>query len=86
MLEIRPPLDADKGTAVRHLLLGHADLHRALYAGDDMTDLDAFRALDGLELGIRVAVVSEEAPPDLGREADIAVASPEELAQLLRML
>ena len=38
-------------------------LDRALYAGDDATDLDAFRGLDGLEVAVRVAVVSEEAPP-----------------------
>ena len=85
VLEIRPPLDADKGTAVRRLL-EEAGLRRALYAGDDTTDLDAFRALDGLDLAVRVAVVSEEAPVELAREADIVVAGPEELAQLLRML
>ena len=31
-------------------------LRRALYAGDDVTDLDGFRALDGLEVAVRVAV------------------------------
>jgi trehalose 6-phosphate phosphatase len=85
VLEIRPPLNADKGTAVKRLLR-EAGLQRALYAGDDATDLDAFRSLDGLELGIRVAVVSEEAPPDLGREADITVTDPKELTDLLRLL
>ena len=64
VLEIRPPVDADKGTAVA-TLLEEAKLRRALYAGDDTTDLDAFRALDGLELGIRVAVSSDEAPEEL---------------------
>ncbi len=44
VLELRPPLAADKGTAVAHLL-GERGLRRALYAGDDTTDLDAFRAL-----------------------------------------
>ena len=85
VLEIRPPVRADKGTAVRHLL-ADADLGRALYAGDDTTDLDAFRALDGLELGVRVAVSSDEAPEDLVRSADIVVGSPAELVQLLRRL
>ena len=32
-------------------LLAERGLERALYAGDDTTDLDAFRGLDGLELG-----------------------------------
>ena len=49
VLELRPPVEADKGTAVR-ALLAERGLERALYAGDDTTDLDAFRGLDGLEL------------------------------------
>jgi trehalose 6-phosphate phosphatase len=85
VLEIRPPLDVDKGTAVRRLLTT-ARLRRALYAGDDTTDLDAFRGLDGLEVAVRVAVVSEESPDDLGRAADLLVAGPEALLDVLRAL
>jgi trehalose 6-phosphate phosphatase len=85
VLEIRPPVHADKGTAVRQLL-GEAGLRRALYAGDDSTDADAFRALDGLEVGVRVAVSSDEAPNELLRVADIVVASPAELLVLLSRL
>jgi trehalose 6-phosphate phosphatase len=85
VLEIRPPLDADKGTAIR-FLLGERGLERALYAGDDTTDLDAFRALEELELGVRVAVVSDEVPPGLAEAADVVVGSPEELLELLRAL
>jgi len=85
VLEIRPPVDADKGTAVT-TLLEEASLRRALYAGDDTTDLDAFRALDGLELGIRVAVSSDEAPQELVSVADVVVGSPAELLQLLSRL
>ena len=51
VLELRPPVGAHKGTAVAHLL-GERGLERALYAGDDTTDLDAFNALQGLELGV----------------------------------
>jgi trehalose 6-phosphate phosphatase len=85
VLEVRPPVRADKGTAVRHLL-AEAELERALYAGDDTTDVDAFRALDGLELAVRVAVSSDEAPEELVRGADVVVGSPEELVTLLRRL
>jgi trehalose 6-phosphate phosphatase len=85
VLELRPPVRADKGTAVRHLL-AESGLERALYAGDDTTDLDAFRALDGLELGLRIAVSSDEAPDELVRSADIVVGSPAELLGLLREL
>src|SRR5512133_148432 len=72
VLEVRPPVDADKGTAVR-LLLEEDGLSRALYAGDDTTDLDAFRGLDGLELAVRVAVASAEGPPELVEAADLVV-------------
>jgi len=85
VLEIRPPVDADKGTAVR-ALLEERDLRRAMYAGDDTTDLDAFRGLDGLDLAVRVAVVSNEGPTDLGKAADIVVGDPHALAGLLRGL
>jgi trehalose 6-phosphate phosphatase len=85
VLEIRPPLDADKGTAVRALLERHG-LQRALYAGDDTTDLDAFRALEGLELPVRVAVASAEGPEELRGAADLVVDGPAEVLALLRRL
>ena len=85
VLELRPPVDADKGTAVR-ALLEERGLRRALYAGDDTTDLDAFRGLDGLEVAVRIAVASAEAPPGLREAADLTVGSPVELLELLRKL
>jgi trehalose 6-phosphate phosphatase len=85
VLELRPPVDADKGTAVR-ALLSERGLRRALYAGDDTTDLDAFRELDRLELGVRVAVASAEGPAALREAADVVVASPAELLELVRGL
>jgi trehalose 6-phosphate phosphatase len=85
VLEIRPPVHADKGTAVTQML-DESGLRRALYAGDDSTDADGFRALEGLEVGVRVAVSSDEAPNELIRFADIVVASPAELLQLLKRL
>ena len=85
VLEVRPPVDADKGTAVR-ALVARAGVTRALYAGDDTTDLDAFAGLDGLELGVRVAVDSGEAPPGLVEAADVVVAGPDGVLALLRSL
>jgi trehalose 6-phosphate phosphatase len=85
VLEVLPPLDVSKGTAVRELLL-ESGLRRALYAGDDTTDLDGFAALDGLEVAVRVAVASSEGPTELGRRADLVVGSTEAFAELLRQL
>jgi trehalose 6-phosphate phosphatase len=85
VLELRPPLDASKGTAVAHLL-GERGLGRALYAGDDTTDLDAFAALGELELGVRIAVASPEGPPELREAADLVVDGPAAVLELLRRL
>ena len=85
VLEVLPPIDGNKGTAVQRLL-EERRLDRALYAGDDTTDLDAFRALDGLELAVRVAVASSEAPLGLREAADVVAADPEEILQLLRCI
>jgi trehalose-phosphatase len=85
VLEVLPPVGANKGTAVRHLLEG-AELHRALVAGDDTTDIDAFRALDGMEHAVRVAVVSPESPQLLRDSADLVVESTAEFLDVLRRL
>jgi trehalose 6-phosphate phosphatase len=85
VLELRPPVEAHKGTAVRRLL-AERGLRRALYAGDDTTDLDAFAALDGLELAVRVAVASDEGPPELREAADVVVDGPAGVLDLLQRL
>jgi len=85
VLEIRPPVDASKGTAVR-ALLGERGLRRALYAGDDTTDLDAFHVVGELELGVRVGVASAESPRGITEQADVVVHSPAEFLGVLRTL
>jgi len=85
VLELRPPIQADKGTAVQALLTDRG-LRRALYIGDDTTDLDGFRGLDGLELGIRVAASSPEGPPELREAADLVVDGTDGALELLRSL
>jgi trehalose 6-phosphate phosphatase len=85
ILEVLPPVGSNKGTAVRRLLEEHG-LRRALAAGDDTTDLDSFAALDGLEVAVRVAVASTEAPRALLDAADLVVDSPAEFLTLLRRL
>jgi trehalose 6-phosphate phosphatase len=82
VLEVVPPVDASKGSAVR-ALLAESGLSRALYAGDDITDLDGFRALDGLEVAVRVAIASAEGPSELGELADVIVGSPDAFREIL---
>ena len=81
VLELRPPVELNKGRGVRRLLEGR-DLAAALYVGDDMTDLDAFAGLRELveegKLGaaICVGVRSDETPERLEEGADLLVDGP----------
>ena len=85
VLEVLPPVGSNKGTAVRHLLEG-AGLTRALVAGDDTTDLDAFRAVEDLEHKVRVAVLAHESPTLLAEHAEIVLGSTREFLELMRRL
>ncbi len=85
ILEVRPPGGGDKGDAVRRLI-EEGRLTAGLMAGDDVGDLPAFAALDGLEVAVRVAVASHESPPALTERADVVVGSPQEFVALLRRL
>jgi trehalose 6-phosphate phosphatase len=78
VLEVWPPVLIGKGRAVCELI-GASPARGALYGGDDVTDLDAFSALDALvadnrlDTGVRVGVHSEESPRDIVTRADIVV-------------
>ena len=91
VLEVRPPVQFDKGIGVASLL-EDSGAQAALYAGDDRTDLDAFRAIARLAeegritTAIRVGVRSEEGPEEIVAEADVMVDGPEGVKELLHML
>jgi len=81
VLELRPIGGGGKDAAVAALLASDG-VTAAIYAGDDRTDLDAFRRLrelreEGeLQAAICVGVISPEAPPELAEEADQFVDGP----------
>jgi trehalose 6-phosphate phosphatase len=91
VLEIRPTSEVHKGTAVRRLVAA-TGVRRALFAGDDRTDVDAFDALraisadGGLQDAVCIGVASEEQPADLAEHADALVEGPDELRGVLRWL
>lgn len=58
--ELRPPVEWDKGRALRLLTDRVPDDWRALYVGDDRTDEDAFRAVQPDGIGIRVVTDGRE--------------------------
>jgi trehalose 6-phosphate phosphatase len=78
VLELRPHGGGGKDGAVASLLADRA-LDRATYAGDDRTDLDAFRRLRELEeegqlrAAVCVGVLSPEGPAELAEECDVTV-------------
>lgn len=91
VVEARPPIRADKGTAVRQLINEHHP-KKALFIGDDTTDLDAFRELrklleEGtLQEALLIGVASDEGPPEITESADITVDGVEGVARIFRTL
>jgi len=90
VVELTPPVAADKGTAVTALLRRHG-LRGAVYLGDDVTDVAAFRALHAWrrETGgnaLAIAVASAEAPETVMRDADLQLAGVAEVEALLSHL
>jgi trehalose 6-phosphate phosphatase len=91
VLEIRPPVKFDKGAGITAFLDG-LDVDAVLYAGDDVTDLDAFRGLSALvrdgriSRAIRVGVSSEESPREISDEADFVVDGTDGVSELLAAL
>lgn len=83
-IELRPPVDVDKGRAVEGLADGMAV---ACFAGDDHGDLSAFAALDRLvdrgllTAAVKIAVASAEAPAELLARADLVVDGPAAMVQ-----
>ena len=85
VLEVRPALKWDKGSALRwivdHMCLSRSASHMCtIYIGDDETDEDAFRALGATGLGILVGC------DRLSSAAHYYVESVEQAMQFLAML
>ena len=85
VLEIGPATRVDKGSAVASMI-DDEDLEAVLVAGDDEGDVPAFEAAVRAPTAVRIAVVSDEMPPRVAEVTDAAVASPDELLDVLRRL
>jgi trehalose 6-phosphate phosphatase len=78
VLEVRPPVELHKGLGIAAILRDQP-VSAAVYAGDDTTDLDAFRGLRALvgagqlTHAVCIAVGSDETPPELAAEADLLI-------------
>ena len=90
VVELRPHVDVDKGTVLIRLARGWR-LKRALYAGDDRTDVEGFRGLrylmrEGGFDGVAIAVLSPETPVELEAVADVTVQGVDGLLDILENL
>jgi trehalose 6-phosphate phosphatase len=91
VLEVRPVAEVHKGVAARRLVEA-SGVDRAMFAGDDQTDRDAFAALRALERdgslarAVCIAIASAEGPEELQREADAVVSGPAGFRDMLRRL
>jgi len=88
-VELKPPLDVDKGTTLTRLITG---LDAAWFFGDDLADLPAFAALhersaadDGFS-GLAVGIGNDTVVDDVKAASDVFVESPELLVEFLRFL
>ncbi len=88
-VELHPPVDVDKGSSLIELCRA-ADVKAAMYVGDDVGDLPAFRALDQLASDgvhtVRVAVAGPETPAELTAAADLVVEGTDGVLGLLDSL
>jgi trehalose 6-phosphate phosphatase len=89
VVEVRPPLAIDKGTALR-AFAERFDVKGLLFAGDDRTDLDAVREIARMRsAGLNaLAVVARhhDTLQDLISNADIVVEGVPGVAELLRQI
>lgn len=88
VVEIRPPVAANKGTAIRKLL-DEWEITGAVFVGDDETDLDAFAALRAWRspperLALCLAVRSAEVPSRVAANADFTLPGVSAVENLLR--
>ncbi|HEV2757605.1 MAG TPA: trehalose-phosphatase [Actinomycetota bacterium] len=85
--ELRPPVELSKAAVVAERARG---LEAVAFAGDDRVDLPGFDALDVLAkegvATLRLAVNSNEAPPELIERADVVVDGPLGALDFLRQL
>ncbi len=86
VVEIRPKAVVTKGTAIRDLAL-ELGLAGVVYLGDDVTDVDAFRALHALASPqietLSVGVISAETHAIVAESADILIDGVEGCVALL---
>ena len=87
IIEIRPPLAINKGIALRQFAQRN-ELRGLIFAGDDLTDLDAMLEIPELRqqglAALAIAARHHDTPPELLQHADIVVDEVPGMVALLR--
>ncbi len=89
-VNLLPSLEVNKGTAVLDLVQNYS-LQGCLYMGDDLTDIDAFRAVRSASIsyafqGLAIGVISVDMPKGLVREVDLTLKEISDVERFLRWL
>lgn len=90
VVEVRPPVDINKGAALQRIVEDRI-LMGMVFFGDDVTDVDGFRALHVLRdarnfAGVSIAVADPEGRPEVIAAADAAIDGVASCVELLERL
>ncbi len=87
-IDLLPPVDMNKGTATLDLVREYK-LQGGIYMGDDLTDIDAFRAMRAAvsDLGFHgfaIGITSQETPERLMTEIDFTLNGIDDVERFLK--
>ena len=89
-INLIPPVKVNKGTATLDLIQEY-NLQGGVYLGDDITDIDAFRAIHtacrDLDFqGFTIGIISQEIPEKLAKEAGLTLKGVADVERFLKWL
>jgi trehalose 6-phosphate phosphatase len=89
-IDLLPPVKVNKGTVILDLIREY-NLQGGIYLGDDVTDIDAFRAIhtacrDLNFHGFAIGILSAEMPEKLVAEADFTLNGVNDVEHFLRWM
>ena len=89
-IDLLPPVEVNKGTATLDLIQEY-NLQGGIYLGDDLTDVDAFKAIHAAShdldfQGFAIGIISQEMPEKLVAEADFTLNGVSDVEGFLRWM